>query len=187
MQRNFRRTFALLVGWQVLLLMFLMASKGITLATGATVVLKTVPVDPRELFRGEYVALRYEISALDLTRLRNELQHSPLRPGDRVYAVLAPTTERGQKTWWAIALYDKKPSEEELAGDGTEATLIRGTVARHQDKTVEVDYGIESYFVPEGEGPKLEQAPPGALTVEVRIDAGGRAVIKRVLLHGKPV
>ena len=35
-----------------------------TLRTGREIVLKTVPVDPRDLFRGDYVTLRYDISRL---------------------------------------------------------------------------------------------------------------------------
>ena len=40
--------------WLVLILGFV-AYKEMTLQTGEEVVLKTVPVDPRDLFRGDYV------------------------------------------------------------------------------------------------------------------------------------
>ena len=33
-----------------------------TLTTGETILLRVVPVDPRDLFRGDYVILSYEIS-----------------------------------------------------------------------------------------------------------------------------
>jgi uncharacterized membrane-anchored protein len=41
--------------------------KEFTLRTGEEVLLKTLPVDPRDLFRGDYVILRYDVSRVDTT------------------------------------------------------------------------------------------------------------------------
>ncbi|MBY9051603.1 GDYXXLXY domain-containing protein, partial [Pseudomonas fluorescens] len=51
-----------------------------------------------------------------------------------------------------------------------------------------IKYGLESYFVPEGEGKTLEQARnQQKLLVVASVLPSGRAAIKRLLLDGKPV
>ena len=41
-------------------------------------------------------------------------------------------------------------------------------------KTLHIDYGIESYFVPEGEGKDLERARNGELEVIIALDLNGK-------------
>ncbi len=75
--------------------------------------------------------------------------------------------------------------------------LIRGRVAYGAscepdglsfcDK-LQIRYNLESYFVPEGEGKKLEAARnERKLTVVAAVLPSGRAAIKRLLLDGEPV
>jgi hypothetical protein len=47
-----------------------------------------------------------------------------------------------------------------------------------------VEYGIESYFVPEGSGHIIEEARN--VKVRVAIDSSGNAVIKGLLVDGEP-
>jgi uncharacterized membrane-anchored protein len=51
-----------------------------------------------------------------------------------------------------------------------------------------IKYGIESYFVPQGEGREIEQARnQGKVSVVAAVTPSGRAAIKRLLIDGKPV
>ena len=51
-----------------------------------------------------------------------------------------------------------------------------------------IKYGLESYFVPEGEGRKLEDARnQQKLRIVAAVLPSGRAAIKRLLLDGEPV
>jgi hypothetical protein len=51
-----------------------------------------------------------------------------------------------------------------------------------------IKYGIESYFVPEGEGREIESARnEGKVSIVAAVTPSGRAAIKRLLLDGKPV
>jgi uncharacterized membrane-anchored protein len=187
MRLSFRGRFAALVGWQLLLLLALMASRWVILAQGTTVLLSTVPVDPRELFRGDYVALRYAISSLDLGRLAPRAVRPPLDTGAAVYVVLEPSPGGARVPWHAVALLEREPTEGDLARYDPGAVFIRGKVTSRWQNTVEVRYGIESYFVPEGEGWRLERAAGEGLIVEVKVDPHGRAAIHRLLLNGKPI
>ena len=147
-------------------------SKQQTLRTGRMVVLETVPVDPRDFLRGDYVVLRYKLSSLDLNQI--ESKKSYYRPGESIYVKLEP---KG-KFWEAVAIYEKK--------DGAiNGLFIKGKVKYYYDKKLEANYGIESYFVPEGEGRDIEKKMRGnksSVSVEVVVDSSGNALIKRVYI-----
>jgi uncharacterized membrane-anchored protein len=57
----------------------------------------------------------------------------------------------------------------------------------HNGYKAEVEYGIESWFVPEGEALNYEQNMMGRMTIRVSVDSSGNAVINKVLVDGKPV
>jgi len=147
--------------------------KEFTLRTGQDILLKTVPVDPRDLFRGDYVVLAYEISTLDLTQLPAD--RSSFAPGDRVYVAVVP-----HGRYHVAARVDSQPPE----GQGV---FLKGQVRSVAGRSLRMEYGIESYFVPEGKGRVLEQARGTHLDVKASVDRFGHAVIKGLLLEGKEV
>ena len=52
-------------------------------------------------------------------------------------------------------------------------------------RTMRVDYGIEQYFVPEGEGRNIENLRDDSrINVVVAIGGDGKAAIKRLLIDG---
>jgi len=157
-----RLAFAAVLILQIGLLLTIIVPKERTLATGEEVVLQTVPVDPRDLFRGDYVNLRYTISTV--------LTYADFAVGDRVYVSLAKQGD----IWDAKAALASPP-------DGL---YIKGRVSQVQQSALAVEYGIESYFVPEGSGYIIEQA--GDVKVRVAVDSSGNAVIKGLLVDGEP-
>jgi uncharacterized membrane-anchored protein len=54
-------------------------------------------------------------------------------------------------------------------------------------RAVDVRYGLERYFVPEGEGKKIETTEKARLEVVAAVAASGQAAIKRLLIDGQPV
>jgi uncharacterized membrane-anchored protein len=64
--------------------------------------------------------------------------------------------------------------------------LIRG---RTVGTGGQIKYGIERYFVPQGEGREIEQAlnRRGKVAIVAAVTPTGRAAIKRLLIDGKPV
>lgn len=154
--------------------------KEYTLQTGTEVTLKTVPVDPRDLFRGDYVVLRYEISNLDLNEIPADKSDFEYR--DRIYLVLKLVNGYGVPE----KIYSRPP-EDELYLTGT---VIRkmGNVKNDKEILI-VEYGIESYFVPEGRGREIEKEQWSGKGVDVKVAIGrqGKAVIKALLIDGKKV
>ena len=141
--------------------------KEFTLRTGEKILLKTVPVDPRDLFRGDYVVLSYEISNLELSNFENK--NLEFEEGDTIYVGL----RKDDKYWAASNVYKEKP-----------ATLaIRGSVENKRGSALNVEYGIESFFVPEGEGKELERYRNSRnLDVEVSVDKFGNGVINNLYI-----
>ena len=167
-----KKTFLLLGAFWLLIIGGFIASKEFTLRTGQDVLLKTVPVDPRDLFRGDYVVLRYELSALDLKTIPGGNQ--AFKPGNAAYVTLTI----GEKYTTASSVSTVQP-----AG----GLFLKGTVKDLRDSRMTVEYGIESYFVPEGKGRVLERQLGRTMDVKVAVDASGTAVIHSLLVDGKEV
>jgi uncharacterized membrane-anchored protein len=146
-----RLVFWTLVAVQALVPLGLIAWNEVALARGTEVTLRTVPVDPLDLFRGRYVTLRYEISALPTP--------PGSKPGDTVYVALRRDGDR-----WV----GDRATRERPAG-----TFIRGTVTDGS-----IRYGIETYYADEDEAPRLESEARDGLDVRVVLDDDGKARIE---------
>ena len=144
-----------------------------TLTQGHEILLKTVPVDPRDLFRGDYVNLRYEISTIDLSRTPYDM---PFNSGEDVFAILT----KGDKFWSVtrVAHYSQPLQRNEVC--------IKGKVASSYENRINVDWGIESYFVPEGKGRDIEREIRD-VSVLVSVDRTCRALIKELYINDVPV
>lgn len=153
------------------------------------VVLKTTPVDPRDIFRGDYVILNYEIESLDHQKV--DVAEN-LESGDDAF-VLLNTTQ-------SIATPIKVLSAAPEALQSGQA-VIRGTVyyidyearpitgeACDDCSNVFISYPIDSYFVPEGTGTDLERyRDERALGVIVALNEEGDAAIKGLMIEGRKV
>lgn len=169
---------ALVVTLQVVVLVFMIAKKQWTLNSGQVIELETEPIDPRSLFRGDYVRLNYTISALISTDLGGDDEFAKF---DRVYVVMTP----GEHYWEPVSIHRTRPD----VGQGQLA--IKGEVTGPSgwacENCLSVRYGIENYFVPEGEGRDLEQPKEGeVMSILVAVDRFGNAGIKAVLVNGDP-
>ena len=154
------------------------------LANGREVVLDVIPVDPRSLFRGDYVILGYDISRYTLPP-GTEVPHR----GAPFYVTLRKGTD---DAWQAVAGSNTPPASIE-----PDDVVIRGKVdyasAARQDSTnegpvVSLSYGIESFFVPEGTGRELERmVRDKKISAVVAVNGSGAAAIKGLMSEGKRV
>ncbi len=162
---------------QVLVLGIMAGEREFILSTGERVRLRTAPIDPRDPFRGDFVRLRYEISAIAPGQIRESVHDHAKEKGYPVYAVL----KKGEGD-----LYDLDYLTDERPGDGI---FLRGRVSNdwrivRAGGAVAVKYGIEQLFVEQGRGKDIErrrgtrnslQVP---MEVEVAVSSGGTAVIR---------
>ena len=134
---------------QCALLILMIADRVQILREGTEVTLQTRPLDPRDLLRGDYVVLGYDISHVPAGALQNQPAASR---HPRVYVKLAPNRE---------GLYEAGSVHAEAVAVASPQVLIQGHVAygascgsnsRAFCDKLQVRYNLESYFVPEGEG-----------------------------------
>ncbi len=133
------------------------------LRNGTLVKLELAPVDPRSLLQGDYVILRYDITSIPKTATYsawNEKVKVVLRENDEgIYEYAGYMQSKGQ---W------NRPYEKQ-SGD----VIINGK----RNGPNEVIYGIESFFVPEGEGIDLQNKAKYAY---IRVSQSGNAMIEAI-------
>lgn len=171
---------------QVALIVVVVFDRARVLRDGTEVTLETRPVDPRDFLRGDYVVLSYDISWVDAGELRDAATEGK---GTPVYVKLARKA--------AGTAHEVVSVHRDLVAVGTGEVLIRGRVINGTScgvgrrtfcNRLQVSYGIERFFVPEGEGRAIEQArAKGKVTIVAAVTADGRAAIKRLLIDGQPV
>ena len=134
------------------------------LAFGREIRVQAQPVDPLDIFRGNYVVLRYEFSSLpaafDVDR------------GDRV----------------CVRLYEAREDEWRAAGSATpdlpsggEAICGRAQRDVSAGDEVGVEYGIETYFASESRAQAIERAiGSGRVFAVLDLDDDGSARIERL-------
>jgi uncharacterized membrane-anchored protein len=164
----------------------------ITLLSSPTeAVLKTTPVDPRDIFRGDYVILDYEISALHSDRIDVA---EGLKAGDNAFVVLA-TAGRFAQPVKILAAAPDALAERQAVIRGRINYFDRGNRAVTDTggacddcSNLSIAYPIDSYFVPEGTGTELEEyRDTRALGVIVALNEDGDAAIKGLMIEGEKI
>lgn len=150
------------------------------LRNGREIVLDVIPVDPRSLFRGDYVILNYEVSRFDGARLEGEpVKAQPL------YVTLARDATGKWQVAKAAPAMPKAVAESEIVLKGrTDRWTGRGRAGA----PIHVRYGIESFFVPEGTGKVLEQqVGEKRIRAVVAVGRDGTAALKGLEVDGRRV
>jgi uncharacterized membrane-anchored protein len=141
---------------QAALILLVPVQSALTYATGETVVLQTVPVDPYDVFRGYYVTLSYNISTSQLLEevpgwqetqlsLEADSNRRSLFSSDRtLYVVLeAPAADAASTTpptpWTPVAVSRDRPTQLEA-----NQVALRG---RYEYWSI--IYDLERYYMPE--------------------------------------
>lgn len=134
------------------------------LAHGQLIKLQLEPLDPRSLIQGDYVRLRYTISDLPITADVNKDATSK----EKIAIVLAPNASTGVYEYRRVYTKGETLASGEIRLNGTKSAYER------------IEYGIETYFIPEGTGRDYER---NAKFAEVKVSAGGDAILVRLLLQ----
>lgn len=170
LRSNERWVFLCAAAFQLLVLTGMIAGNALPHWGSRVILLRVVPVDPRDLFRGDYVNLSYEISRPP-SGPSEGLQTSPALTdrrdwqGREVYVTLAPDADG--EHYHASRFSTAVPPPRTL--------FIAGTVTDR----FRITYGIESYFVEEGEGKKYEEAiREHRLSAEVAVNSKGQAQLR---------
>ncbi len=169
---------------QIGFLSWMIAGRAAILRNGQEVLLKVEPIDPRDLLRGDYVRLGYEISNVPVKLVGNTPAGEFRSEDGPIFVRLG----RDQDGFWRT----RSASLGAPAGAPPSGEVdIRGAIQRGwilgPEASFSVSYGIDRYYVPEGEGRAIEsdlrERPFGILAA---IGADGDAQIK-ALMDGQTV
>jgi len=185
--KNVKFVFA--VTLQVLIIFAIIIFKVSILTGGTEVILQIEPVDPRSPLRGDYVTFQYEIS-----NIPGYLVEDDVKNGDTIYVVLS-----GYGAYWGAdyATVEKPTNEIFIKGriasgaddvdnnldDGIDPFDPRG--GRFGGPDINVVYGIEEYFIPEGKGRGFSFFDKEANALVV-VDDDGNPVLKQIFIDGEP-
>jgi uncharacterized membrane-anchored protein len=168
--KNQERLILLLaVGLQLVVLLAMIVLRATPLLLGESILVRVVPVDPRDFFRGDYVVLGYEFSRVPregIEGLPKELSQTNKQTwlGQDVYVTLVQ--EEDKQHWRAKAVSIQRP---------TNGAYIRGTLTDFG----RIEFGVEAYFVQEGEGKKYEEAMrTHQLSAELAVTEDGQAALQ---------
>ena len=160
---------------QIGLLASMIMGRAAILRSGQEISLRMLPVDPRDLLRGDYVVINYDISTIDSALVE---QTGPA-PAASSYEIFVRVRRQDDGAWVAVAArYGEPPRAPKGDGD----VDMRGTTYSAPDSgnvRILVDYGIERFYVPEGEGRPIETSVgERSFTMRVAVADDGRAQIK---------
>lgn len=168
---------------QTAVLGWMIESRASLLRSGEEVVLKTAPVDPRDLLRGDYVILSYDISTIPAAVIGDQ-------PSEAGWQVMYVRLKPGADGFWTVAQAAFAPLAPEPGSVVLETQrfyFYGGTdLKNNPETTLRLDYGIERFYVPEGEGREIETARnEGAVTVLARVGSNGQAQIRALRMDGE--
>lgn len=194
---------------QLATISFLYAEPAWTMMHSPVITLKTLPVDPYDMFRGEYAQLKYEMNdapyqlsyqpdkPVYVTLSRNKDKHKAFiaKNGDtwqqrneftrdNTGASDTNTSKWQDNDWRVVNFSHEKPeaSSDEVVIQGRNAASWWDYRLSGSSGLV---FGIERFYMQEGKSRELENRG-GQLQVEVAVNPKGKAIIKRVL-DGKQV
>ena len=160
------------------------------LSQGKAFYFKTAPVDPRDIFRGDYVNLSYEISNIRVDPLIMKVDDSVknLRPGDTIYVMVTNDVPLylNNELKYTSRWYDIK-TQSPLDGDFITGRVESAFVDGNDVLDLRVKYGIESYFVPEHKGLEIEKSVGKDLYGKVILDKNGVGLLDSLILNGEEI
>ncbi|RLP24435.1 GDYXXLXY domain-containing protein [Mesorhizobium sp. YM1C-6-2] len=164
---------------QIAFLSWMIAGRAAILRNGQEVLLKVAPIDPRDLLRGDYVRLGYEIRNVPVKLVAN----APAGDFVTEQGPILVRLGKDEDGYWRVrSAALGEPQEQPPSGE----VDIRGTVSGGwtlgPEASFSVDYGIDRFYVPEGEGRAIEtdmrERPFGILAA---VASDGTAQIKALM------
>lgn len=190
-----------IVAVQVLVVLGIVAVKSAALSAGREMVVEIAPVDPRDVFRGDYLV--YQLKSL--TRITGStITGEVFEEGQIVYVPLRVSKQHAQIGQPVMVLDEARRVTTVEPRDGS--VYLRGIVTSYTPESpnglfatpamvgfepkwipaeLTVRYSVEEFFIPEGSGRNFTfQGKEAMLHISVTPD--GTAVIKDLFINGTP-
>ncbi len=173
---------AVVAGVQSLVIGWMVWDRVSLLSSGREIRAAVVPVDPRDIFRGDYVTLGYGFtSGADIALPEGA------RMGDTVYALLK---EQGPSEWVLASVTAEQPETPD-AGDVVLRAIVdsaRRGQASDPPTVGRLRFGIERFYVPQGQGRVLEkQVLEKRIVAVLAVGRDGKAALKGLEADGQRI
>lgn len=161
-------------------LSWIIASRAAILRNGKEVLLKIEPVDPRDLLRGDYIVLGYDISRIPVKMIANIAPDKQSSDDTSIVVRL----KKGADGYWTptAAWFGTAPTLAAADEADISGHVAAGWDLRGEGMTIAPDYGIERFYLPEGEGMAVQSdmrvRPFG---IKLALGADGTAQIKALM------
>jgi len=188
-----KRWFALIVALQAAFILAEWGRYTIQAESGAKVVLKAVPVDPRSLFMGNYMALDLEIEHLDPRKLNLSRAPEFYRFDRLMYVGLEPGQPYARVVSVAPALPSPRPEG---------VVYMRGRIRNYETEMARgrpvvtgfwLDYGLERFYFPESRQEDLlertgwRNGRQADISVTVSVTRSGHPIMRKLHVNGETV
>ena len=164
---------------QIAFLSWMIAGRAAILRNGQEVLLKVEPIDPRDLLRGDYVRLGYEIRNVPVKLVANAPAGEFLTGAGPIFVRLGKDLDG---YWRARSASLGEPQGQPPAGEVDIRGMVSGGWTLGPEASFSADYGIDRFYVPEGEGRAIEtdmrERPFGILAA---VASDGTAQIKALM------
>lgn len=168
--------FAIPFALQLAIILIVPAQSAYTYNYGKPVVLQTLPVDPYDLLRGYSQTLSYDIS--QISNLEQLPGGKNLVEGEIFYVILEPNNVREKLAPTASKVIKVTKKLPQLA---LNQVALKGKF----EKYGQVNYGLETYYLPESQRDKINQEISNLqsdstgkrpFVVEIQVDRWGNSV-----------
>jgi uncharacterized membrane-anchored protein len=154
------------------------------LKTGREIMLAVRPLDPRDIFRGDYVTLGYDVSTITKPDAEMDQEYKDVAVDGNVYVTLSPKPEGGWTASHVGRVYPAHIAPGEIVLKGRVLTSWKSE--NPASTTLSVRYGIEQYFVPEGTGRALEaKVRDHKIEAIVAVSSDGTSALKGLVVDGE--
>lgn len=142
-----KNIFLLLIVFQLCFLTGMIFFHMRQLACATKIFLKTIPYDPKSIFRGAYADLRYEINTLPVTLLKDISFDELKKTKSRDFFILL---EKKDGDWQAQGIYKNQPRDGKLyLCARLDEYALESYWDDEKDKKLRFVYGIEAFFLNE--------------------------------------
>ncbi|MES0027975.1 GDYXXLXY domain-containing protein [Mesorhizobium sp. M0040] len=165
---------------QIGFLSWIIAGRAAILRDGKQVLLRVEPIDPRDLLRGDYILLGYDISRIPVKLIGNIPAGKLSSEETSIVVRLKPGADgywQPTAAWFGQAPAPAAADEADISGH-----VAEGWDLRTPEATIAPDYGIERFYLPEGEGMAIQndmRVRPFGIRVAIAED--GTAQIKALM------
>ncbi|KOA18817.1 hypothetical protein CLHOM_27560 [Clostridium homopropionicum DSM 5847] len=174
--RKFRYLAAFIT--MVVVLLSMTIQPMLTKSMGTEILIKTKPLDPTDVFRGDYVRLNYEINEIPDEKLDEDIleykstkdEYNPYEDlrGKNIYVTLKKNGNYYELDKATL----KKPKEGIYLKAKYYHSLFLQEVTNKPSGIV-VNYRLDNYFVPENTGKELEEkASKGEILAKIKVYKG---------------